>query len=120
MASVTVDPAVVARALYESLVQTLRANGAEDQLDDVLNQFMQLVRGSGPREATITSAVQLSQEQQNAILQQLRGKYGTTLDVTFEVEPAILGGLIVRVGDKVLDDSVRSRLVTLQQRMLVS
>ncbi len=120
MATVAVDPAAVARALYESLVQTLRANGAEDQLDEVLNQFFQLVRGSGPREATVTSAVQLSQEQQNAILHQLRGKYGPTLEVTFEVDPAILGGLIVRVGDKVLDESVRSRLVTLQQRMLVS
>jgi F-type H+-transporting ATPase subunit delta len=115
-----VDSAVVARALYDSLVQTLRANGAEDQLDEVIAQFVDFVRGSGPREATVISAVQLSQEQQNGILQQLRGKHGAALDVTFEVDPAILGGLIVQVGDKVLDDSVRSRLVAIQQRMLVS
>lgn len=115
-----VDAAFVARALYDSLVQTLRANGAEDQLDEVIGQFVEFVRGSGPREATVTSAVPLSQEQQNGILQQLRGKHGAALDVTFEVDPAILGGLIVQVGDKVLDDSVRSRLVAIQQRMLVS
>lgn len=115
-----VDPATVARALYESLVQTLRANGAEDQLDEVIAQFVDLVRGSGPRAAIVTSAVVLSQQQQNTILQQLRGKHGAALDVTFEVDPAILGGLIVQVGDQVLDDSVRSRLVAIQQRMLVS
>ncbi|MDP9313578.1 MAG: ATP synthase F1 subunit delta [Chloroflexota bacterium] len=115
-----VDAPVVARALYDSLVQTLRANGAEDQLDEVIAQFVDFVRGAGPREATVTSAVPLSQAQQNDILQQLRGKHGAALDVTFEVDPAILGGLIVRVGDQVLDDSVRSRLVAIQQRMLVS
>ena len=115
-----VDAPVVARALYDSLVQTLRANGAEDQLDEVIAQFIDFVRGSGPREAIVTSAVPLTQEQQNGILQQLRGKHGGALDVTFEVDPAILGGLIVQVGDKVLDDSVRSRLVAIQQRMLVS
>ena len=115
-----VDAPIVARALYDSLVQTLRANGAEDQLDEVIAQFVEFVRGAGPREALVTSAVPLSQEQQNAILQQLRGNHGAALDVTFEVDPAILGGLIVRVGDQVLDDSVRSRLVAIQQRMLVS
>lgn len=115
-----VDPALVARALYDSLVQTLRANDAEDQLDDVIAQFVDLVRGSGPRTAVVTSAVQLSQVQQDEILRQLRGKHGAALDVTFEVDPEILGGLIVQVGDSVLDDSVRSRLVAIQQRMLVS
>ena len=120
MATVAFDPAAVARALYESLVQTLRANGAEDQLDEVISQFVDLVRGSGPRAATVTSAVQLSQEQQNTILQQLRGKYGVALEVTFEIDPSILGGLVIQVGDQVLDDSVRSRLVAIQQRMLTS
>ena len=115
-----VDPSNVARALYDSLVQTLRANGAEEQLDEVIAQFIDLVRGSGPRTATVTSAVQLSQSQQDDILRQLRGKHGAALEVTFEVDPAILGGLIVQVGDSVLDDSVRSRLVAIQQRMLVS
>lgn len=115
-----VDPANVARALYESLAQTLHANGADDQLDEVIAQFIELVRGSGPRTAVVTSAVPLSPAQQNDILRQLRGKHGVALDVTFDIDPTILGGLIVQVGDSVLDDSVRSRLVAIQQRMLVS
>jgi F-type H+-transporting ATPase subunit delta len=50
----------------------------------------------------------------------LRGRYGPALDVKFDVDEPILGGLIVRVGDRVLDTSVRSRLTQVQQRMLES
>lgn len=115
-----VDPSAVARALQESLLASLRDQGAEDQFDAVVESFFELVRGSGPRNAEVTSAVPLGQAQQDMILAQLRGKYGPTLDVKFVVDEAILGGLIVRVGDRVLDDSVRSRLIQVQQRMLVS
>lgn len=113
-----VDPPQVARALYDSLVQTLAANGAESQLNEVIDAFFDQARGSGPRDAEVTSAVQLAQQQQDAILQQLRTKYGPGIDTKFTVDQQILGGLIIRVGDKVIDDSVRSRLAQVQQRML--
>lgn len=115
-----VEPAVVARALYESLLATLQQEDAEDQFDAVVESFFELTRGSGPREAEVISAVPLEQPQQEAIIQQLRAKYGPTLDVRFVEDPSILGGLIVRVGDRVLDTSVRSRLAQVQQRMLAS
>jgi len=115
-----VDAAATARALYDALVQTLRDSAAEDQLDEVVAQFTELARGSGPREAMIISAVPLAQEQQAALVQQLQAKYGRSLVVSFEIDPTILGGLIIRVGDRVLDESVRSRLVAVQQRMLTS
>jgi F-type H+-transporting ATPase subunit delta len=115
-----VDPAAVARALYDSLQATLRDQGAEDQFDAIVESFFELVRGSGPREAEVTSAVPMTPAQQEAVLQQLRSKYGPTLDVTFEVDETLLGGLLVRVGDRVLDTTVRSRLTQVQQRMLGS
>jgi F-type H+-transporting ATPase subunit delta len=115
-----VDSVATARALYDALTQTLQSSGAEDQLNEVVDQFIELARGSGPREAVITSAVPLAQEQQTALVQQLQSKYGRSLIVNFETDPAILGGLVMRVGDRVLDESVRSRLVAVQQRMLNS
>ena len=115
-----VEPATVARALYDSLQASLRDQGAEEQFDAVVESFIELVRGSGPRDAEVNSAVPLSQEQQDAILQQLRSRYGPALEVKFVVDESILGGLIVRVGDRVLDTSVRSRLTQVQQRMLES
>jgi F-type H+-transporting ATPase subunit delta len=115
-----VDSVATARALYDALTQTLRDNGAENQLDEIVAQFIELARGSGPREALITSALPLPQEQQTMLVQQLQAKYGRGLVVNFEVDPSILGGLIIRVGDRVLDESVRSRLVAVQQHMLAS
>lgn len=115
-----VEPAAVARALYESLQALLQQQGAEDQFDVVVEQFIEMVRGSGPRDAEVTSAIALERAQQDAILQQLRAKYGPALDVKFGVDETLLGGLIVRVGDRVLDNSVRSRLAQVQQRMLAS
>ena len=115
-----VDPAVVARALYDSLRATLKDQDAEDQFDAVAASFIELVRGSGPRDAEITSALPLDRAQQDTILQQLGAKYGPGLEVKFTVDESLLGGLIVRVGDQVLDTSVRSRLAEVQQRMLAS
>ena len=115
-----VEPAQVARALYDSLQASLHDQGAENQFDAVVESFIELVRGSGPRDAEVTSSVLLSKEQQDGILQQLRSRYGPALEVKFVVDDSILGGLIVRVGDRVLDTSVRSRLVQVQQRMLES
>ena len=115
-----VEPAAVARALYESLQVTLKNEGAEDQFESVVESFLELVRGSGPREAEVISAVSLEQPQQDTIIQQLRAKYGPALEVRFVVDESILGGLIIRVGDRVLDTSVRSRLTQVQQRMLAS
>ena len=115
-----IDAAATARALYDALQQTLHSNGADDQMEEVLTHFWELARGSGPRDAVITSAIELSPQQQAASTQQLRAKYGPALAIDFKIDPQILGGLIVQVGDKVLDESVRSRLVAVQQRMLVS
>ncbi len=116
----TVEAPVVARAVYDSLVQTLAANGASDQLNEVIAAFVDLIQSGAPRDAEITSAIQLTQPQQDQVLQQLRASYGAGLKTKFVVDPSILGGLVIRVGDKVLDNSVRSRLAAVQQRMLVS
>lgn len=115
-----VEPAAVARALYDSLRETLRSQGAEDQFEAVVENFIEMIRGSGPRDAEVTSALPLEDAQKDSISQQLRAKYGPALDIKFSVDESILGGLIVRVGDRVLDNSVRSRLAEVQQRMLAS
>jgi F-type H+-transporting ATPase subunit delta len=42
------------------------------------------------------------------------------LDVKFSVDESLIGGLVIRVGDQVLDNSLRSRLGAIQRNMLVS
>jgi F-type H+-transporting ATPase subunit delta len=71
-------------------------------------------------DADVTSAVALSASQQDSITADLRQRYGDQLVVNFLVEESIIGGLIIRVGDQVLDNSLRTRLSAVQRNMLAS
>jgi F-type H+-transporting ATPase subunit b len=72
------------------------------------------VSGDG---AVVTSALPLSKEEQQAVEQQVLSAIGSKGQVSFKVDPNILGGLVVRVGDKLLDGSVSGQLGALRQSM---
>jgi len=67
--------------------------------------------------AEVTSALPLTAEEKEAVKQDVLSQVGDQATVTFRVEPAILGGLIVRVGDKVLDGSVSGQLESMRQSL---
>ena len=66
--------------------------------------------------AEVTSALPLSPEEQEVVRKELLSKAGTRT-VSFRVDPAILGGLVVKVGDKVLDGSIAAGLEGLRQSL---
>lgn len=66
--------------------------------------------------AEVTSALPLTDEEQTAVKKSVLDKIGAE-SVTFRVDPMILGGLVVRVGNKVLDDSVSGKLEGLRQNL---
>jgi F-type H+-transporting ATPase subunit b len=66
--------------------------------------------------AEVTSALPLSAEEEAAVRQEVLSRVGAK-DVAFRVDPAILGGLVIRVGDKVMDNSVAGRLEGLRQNL---
>jgi F-type H+-transporting ATPase subunit b len=66
--------------------------------------------------AQVTSALPLNAEEQEAVRRDVLAKAGAK-EVTFRVDPAILGGLVIRVGDKVLDTSVAGKLEGLRQSL---
>ena len=65
--------------------------------------------------AEVTSALPLTTAEQESVKRDILSKTGSQATVTFRVDPAILGGLVVRVGDKVLDGSVAGQLENLRQ-----
>lgn len=77
-------------------------------LDDVEN-----VQGT---EAEVISALPLTEEEQETIKKDVLSKTGAQA-VTFRVDPSILGGLIIRVGDKVIDGSVAGQLQLLREKL---
>lgn len=67
--------------------------------------------------AEVTSALPLTEDEQNAIRDNIIASTGSPTTITFRVDPSILGGLVVRVGDQVIDGSVSGQLQELRQNL---
>lgn len=78
-----------------------------------------LETGSRTVDASVTSAIELSAEQKERITRELQQRYGD-VHVTYHVDPTLIGGLIIRVGDQVLDNSLRARLSAIQRLLQAS
>jgi len=66
--------------------------------------------------ALVTSALPLSKDEEESVKNDVLAKAGAK-DVAFRVDPSILGGLVIKVGDKVLDGSVAGKLEGLRQSL---
>ena len=67
--------------------------------------------------AEVTSALPLTEAEQDTVRKQLAKPLGAGAPLSFRVNPAILGGLVIRVGDKVIDGSVAGKLEGLRQSL---
>jgi len=65
----------------------------------------------------VTSALPLTTEEQDAVRKNVLEKMGTKAKVEFRVDPLILGGLVIRVGDKVVDGSVSGKLEEMRKSL---
>ncbi len=73
--------------------------------------------GLQPRIAQVTSAIELTNSEKRALESKLRVKFGSDAAFDYIVDPEILGGVVVRVGDKVLDGSVAGKLSALKEKL---
>jgi F-type H+-transporting ATPase subunit b len=67
--------------------------------------------------AEVISALPLTADEQAIVKKEILVKMGSKSEVSFKIDPSILGGLVVRVGDKVLDGSVAGKLGDLRQNL---
>ncbi len=97
---------------------TLLAAGQLGQLDLILAEFDRLVhRRAERRLARVTSAVPLTGAEREALQQRLIRQFGSDLDFDFAVDPALLGGIRLHVGDRVIDGSIAGKLSALRERL---
>ena len=68
--------------------------------------------------ATVTSALPLTEEERKVVSSGLAEQMGQVPAIEFKVDPAVLGGLVVRIGDKVIDGSVGGRLEALRESLV--
>ena len=107
-----VSPSVV------RLVLLLAERGRVEILPAVASEYRRLLnRERGIVEARVTSAAPLDAAEVDALRERIAGMAGATVDLTTAVDPALIGGLTVRVGDTLIDASVRGRLERLRERL---
>jgi F-type H+-transporting ATPase subunit delta len=83
-----------------------------------LNQFHRLVKlDIARRAAVVESATQLAPAIQESVRRQLAARHGAGLDLSFKVNPAVIGGLKVRVGSDIYDGTVAGRLAALESSL---
>jgi len=106
-----------------NLLYTMAQHGDLELLADVsdaLHQRMSEAARTAPVRVEVVSAMPMTAEQRQALLTKLEAQYGSGLDVHYRVDPSILGGLVVRVGDKLIDGSLATRLAAMRQALGVS
>jgi F-type H+-transporting ATPase subunit b len=72
---------------------------------------------AGEVTATVTSALPLTVDEQKVVSSGLAEHLGQAPAIEFKIDPAILGGLVVRIGDKIIDGSVGGRLEALRESL---
>ena len=101
-----------------SLAGLLLENGRVDEAPNVLLEFDALAdEAEGRVRAKAVTAVELGEDERQRLEQDLAGRFGGKVRLETEVRPEILGGLVLRVGDHLVDASVRTRLQQLRRRL---
>jgi len=120
------NPSAVSRSVYDlitsvlpqplnfwlqNFLRTLIDNGRLAALPEIASQFKVLVnQRSGISDAKVYSAFPIDQGQLADVVASLEKRFNRKLSATVEVEPELIGGIRVVVGDEVLDTSVKARL----------
>jgi F-type H+-transporting ATPase subunit delta len=101
-----------------NFLYTMLRDGDIGLLGEVVSELDRMIRG-GPQVqvAQITTAVPLAEDDKGQFRDKLRQKYGQNLEFSFQVDPAIVGGAVIQVGDQIIDGSVATRLASLSSRL---
>ncbi|MBI1802332.1 MAG: F0F1 ATP synthase subunit delta [Chloroflexi bacterium] len=111
------EPEAVAQAIYDATVKELAASSDPALEREVLRSLTQMFRGD-QHGAHITSAVALTAAEKAALESRLSAKFGRALTFEYKVDPALLGGVVAKVGDKIIDGSLASKLNAMQETLL--
>lgn len=103
---------------FVGMLVLLVKKGRQDQLIDILDRFIAMSKEvSGVLVATVTSAIPLKEEQLAQIKTNIEQKTGKTIELTSQVDTTLIGGMIVRVGDQVVDGSIRGKMDALKTQL---
>lgn len=113
---------LLARVLYgkvtavtEAVTLQAIARPKENPIDDISSLTSEAASTRGYAVADVVAATELTDKQLDTLAQKLQRIYGQTMSIHTEVDPSLLGGAIIRVGDEVIDGSVIGKLEKLRR-----
>ena len=103
-------------AVEQKFCALLADKGRLDLLPAIAADFgVMLDEASGISRGVVTTAVELDEEYMDKIKSKLESQTGRKLVLEFVIDPAIIGGIVLRVGDSVYDASLRAQLDNLRE-----
>jgi F-type H+-transporting ATPase subunit delta len=109
-----------AQAHVANLLRLLTSQGRMFLVPQITQEFATLYRqAQGVTEATVTVARPVNDAERQEISRRLEAATGKKVELNFAVDPSILGGIIIRLGDQLIDASVAGRLERLRQQLAV-
>ena len=98
-------------APLQNLLRMVIDNGRLAALPEIAHQYQSLVNGrTGTSDAVVHSAFPIEPRQLDGVVAALQKRFGRKLNASVVLEPELIGGIRVVVGDEVLDTSIRARL----------
>ena len=107
--------------LVYNLIRVADSKGRAGILDEIADAFLKLLDEQlGNVDVQVTTARELDGGQEDAIRQRISQVLGKNPILHKQVDESIIGGLVVRVGDKVMDASVKTQLKSMREKLLAS
>ena len=101
-----------------NLLYLLVERGGLSMVPDIFTDYQRRLDDlHGVAHARVTAAIPLSETETAVIKQKLGNMFGKQIDITTQVDPLLLGGIVAKVGDKVIDGSVSRRLENLKREI---
>jgi len=98
----------------QNLVKLMAENGRLKLMPDVLNQFeVARAKAENKVEAEVISAFELSEQQTGELVNTLKTKLGCEVTLTTTIDKSLIGGVIIKAGDTIIDASMKSQLDSL-------
>ncbi|MBC7325220.1 MAG: ATP synthase F1 subunit delta, partial [Moorella sp. (in: Bacteria)] len=87
-------------------------------LKDIVSFFTEMAnRARNLVEVQVTSAVELEKEEKKKLTEVMEKVTGKKVRAEYFVDPSLIGGVVVRVGDRVIDGSIRTRLASMREHL---
>ena len=104
--------------LVANFIGVVAHNGRLDQLQNIISEFMRILsHHKGEVSASVVTAHKLSKAQLDALKSKLKSMVGSDVTVDTDVDEGLLGGMVVKIGSRMIDSSLTTKLTNLEESM---